>query len=232
MNNLFLYQRSRFNNENLFEDLPQEILDILNANKKIFYFTAGQVIFSERALPKGIYIVETGKVKKYTTTSFDREHIFYVCAEKEFLGYHALLSEEPYPDSAKAMTKCKIMFIPKYDFLLAVQNSVLLKDRLLKSLSHEFGVFINSTKILAKYSVRERTALNLLILSEKFKKEEGDEKTNILVNRDDLANMVGTAKESLVRMLKDFKEEKLISSHGREITILNLQGLIKASNFK
>ena len=106
----------------------------------------------------------------------------------------------------------------------------MLSQRLLKNLSHEFGVFLNATKILARYTVRERTAINLLILQRKFSVKES--LTEIEMNRDDLSSMVGTAKESLVRMLKDFKEEKLISTKGRIIIIEDLEGLIKASNFK
>ena len=147
--------------------------------------------------------------------------------ENEYLGYHAILSEEEYPDSATALLDCEVAFIPKNDFLNVVSTSHLLSQRLLKNLSHEFGVFLNATKILARYTVRERTAINLLILQRKFSVKESLKE--IEINREDLASMVGTAKESLVRMLKDFKEEKLISTKGRIIFIEDLEGLVKAS---
>lgn len=228
---LFPINKYNFDNQDLLFGLTDSECEILKRNRVIAYFKAGQEIFKEGTVPKGIYRVKKGKVKKVTATSFNTEHIFYICNESEYLGYHAVLSEEDYPDSAIALLDCEVEFIPKNDFLRVVNDSHLLSQRLLKKLSHEFGVFLNATKILAKYTVRERTALNLLILEDKFKIEI-EEITGIVISREDLASMVGTAKESLVRMLKDFKEEKLISTKGRVIYIEDYQGLIKVSNFK
>jgi len=194
-----------------------------------FRFLAGHSIFKEGLKPKGIYRVKKGKVKKFTATNFGTKHIFYICKENEYLGYHALLSDELYADSASALTDCEIEFISKTHFEYALQKSPTLAYRLLKMLSHELGVFLNATKLLAKYTVRERAAINLLILDSKFR-IENNEKTEIKVNREDLSNMVGTAKESLVRMLKDFKQEQLIETKGRSIFILDHEGLLKVSN--
>lgn len=230
MNNNFPYSKYNFNNQDLLSGLTTAECDRLTANKEILNFKAGTQIFKEGTEPKGIYRVPSGKVKKYTATNFGTDHIFYICGENEYLGYHAILSEEEYPDSATALLDCEVAFIPKNDFLNVVSTSHLLSQRLLKNLSHEFGVFLNATKILARYTVRERTAINLLILQRKFSVKESLKE--IEMNRDDLASMVGTAKESLVRMLKDFKEEKLISTKGRIIFIEDLEGLVKASNYK
>lgn len=230
MNNNFPYSKYNFNNQDLLSGLTIAECDRLTANKELLHFKAGEQIFKEGTEPKGLYRVLSGKVKKYTATNFGTDHIFYICGENEYLGYHAILSEEEYPDSATALLDCEVEFIPKNDFLNLVSTSHLLSQRLLKNLSHEFGVFLNATKILARYTVRERTAINLLILQRKFSVKESLKE--IEMNRDDLASMVGTAKESLVRMLKDFKEEKLISTKGRIIFIEDLEGLVKASNYK
>jgi CRP-like cAMP-binding protein len=226
----FSYSKYSFHNQDLLSGLSDSQSKILTGNRVTAYFKAGQEIFKEGTAPKGIYRVKKGKVKKFATTNFGTEHIFYICGEKEYLGYHAVLSEEDYPDSATALLDCEIEFIPKNDFLKVVDESQILSKRLLKNLSHEFGVFLNATKVLARYTVRERTAINLLILQRKFSIIEGF--SEIEMNRDDLASMVGTAKESLVRMLKDFKDEKLISTKGRIIFIEDLKGLVKASNYK
>lgn len=230
MNTNFPYEKFNFNNQDLLSGLTIAECDRLTANKELLHFKAGEQIFKEGIEPKGLYRVLSGKVKKYTATNFGTDHIFYICGENEYLGYHAILSEEEYQDSATALLDCEVVFIPKNDFLNVVSKSHLLSQRLLKNLSHEFGVFLNATKILARYTVRERTAINLLILQRKFSINEC--LTEIEMNRDDLASMVGTAKESLVRMLKDFKEEKLISTKGRIIFIEDLEGLVKASNYK
>ncbi len=229
-NQIFPYKGYSFDNQDLFSGLSDTICKSAFTNKITAYFKAGDSIFKEGNEPKGIYRIKKGKVKKFTATNFGTEHIFYICKEDEYLGYHAVLSEELYPDSATALSDCEIEFIPKNDFLNVVDRSQKLSQRLLKNLSHEFGVFLNATKLLAKYTVRERAALNLLILESKFR-ENTLEDTAIIINRDDLASMVGTAKESLVRMLKDFKDEKLITTKGRSIFIKDYKGLAKVSNF-
>ena len=225
-----LHNQYSFNNQDLFEGLPDAICRILKANIIILEFQGGDYIFKEGEKAQGIYRIKKGKVKKLTQTNLGTQHIFYLCKENEFLGYHAILSKEPYADSAIALVDCEIEFIPELDFLKAVNQSHKLTQRLLKNLSHEFRVYINATKILAKHTVRERTALNLLILEAKFSK--GNQNiTEIRINRNDLSSMVGTAKESVVRMLKDFKEENLISSKRSSIFIENYKGLVKVANF-
>jgi len=229
--NNILNNQFSFNNQDLLTGIPDSICKMIKANMITAYFKAGQSIFKEGQQPKGIYRVKKGKVKKSTQTNFGTQHIFYVCSEKEYLGYHSILSQELYPDSAVALVDSEIEFITEDDFLRAVDASHLLSQRLLKNLSHEFRVFINATKMLAKHTVRERSALNLLILESKFRLQNQEE-TEIIINRDDLASMVGTAKESVVRMLKDFKEEQLITTKRSSIFIKNYSGLVKVANFQ
>ncbi|WP_425075485.1 Crp/Fnr family transcriptional regulator [Psychroserpens sp. S379A] len=218
-----------FNNQDLFIGLPDSICEILKSNISTKSYRAGDYIFKEGERPRGIYRVKNGKVKKFTGTKFGNEHIFYMCAESEFLGYHAVLSQELYADSAIAIMDSEIEFIPISNFTTAVNESHQLSQHLLKNLSHEFRVYINATKILAKYTVRERTALNLLILETKFSTASQD-RTEIIVNREDLASMVGTAKESVVRMLKDFKDENLITTKRRSIFIEDYNSIVKVAN--
>lgn len=220
-----------FNNQDLFVGLPESVCKIITSNMMTLLFKAGDYVFREGEKPKGIYRVKKGKVKKLAQTNFGTQHIFYLCKEGEFLGYHAVLSEEMYPDSAIALVDSEIDFIPESDFIKAVNTSHKLSQRLLKNLSHEFRVYINATKILAKHTVRERTALNLLILETKFGRNT-QKGTEIIIHRDDLASMVGTAKESVVRMLKDFKEEQLITTKRSSIFIENYDGLAKVANFR
>ncbi|MFK7782932.1 Crp/Fnr family transcriptional regulator [Psychroserpens sp.] len=226
-----LNKQYSFNNQDLFSGLPDSVYEIIKSNMSSQTFKAGEYIFKEDEKPTGVYRIKKGKVKKLTQTNFGTQHIFYICKESEFLGYHAVLSKELYPDSAIAITDSEIDFILEADFLRAVNESHELSQRLLKNLSHEFRVYINATKILAKHTVRERAALNLLILESKFKNDL-KQNTEIIINRDDLASMVGTAKESVVRMLKDFKEEKLITSRRSSIFIEDYNGLVKVANFK
>lgn len=197
-----------------------------------YKFKKGETIFREGSFPSGIFYVKKGKVKKYKTDQDGRQQIIYVCNSGELLGYPALLSEEAYSDSASALEDSVLAFISKETFLRVLDQSQILSYRLLKNLSHEFAVLENSIANFAHKSVRERLALSLLILKEKFMdKNNPDAFAEITLSREDLSNLTGTAVETLVRLLHTFKDEGLIETQGRKIRIIDAKGLVKVANF-
>ncbi len=221
----------RYNTKGIFEGLSGENLERLREASVTHLYKKGEMVFREGGIPAGIFYLVSGKVKKYKTTSRGSEQIFYVCGAGELLGYHAILSEEHYPDSAATIENSEITFIPRENFLRVLQSSSVFSNKLLKTLGHEFSVFINSIANLATKSVRERVALNLLILDEKFRVEERQEMAGeINMSRTDLANMVGTAKETLVRLLQQFKKEGFIEIRGRVIRVVNKKAIIREAN--
>lgn len=227
----FLSENFRLKKDQIFEGLSQKEVDMLIGSGVTHAYKRGEIIFREGGIPTGIFYVKTGRVKKYKPTVKGGEQIFYVCGEGELLGYHALLGEEFYPDSAATIEDSEITFIPKDSFLNVLRNSSILSNRLLKALGHEFSLFINNITNLATKTVRERLAFNLLILEEKFKQPgTPDSPIEINMSRTDLANMVGTAKETLVRLLQEFKRDKLVQTSGRVIRIIDRKGIIKEAN--
>lgn len=227
----FLSENFRLKKDQLFEGLSPDQLGLLMESGVTHTFKKKEIIFREGGIPTGIFYIQAGKVKKYKATVKGGEQIFYICGEGELLGYHALLGEEYYPDSAATIQDSEITFIPKESFLLVLRNSPALSNALLKALGHEFSLFINNITNLATKTVRERLAFNLLILDEKFKLSTKPAiHSEIDMSRTDLANMVGTAKETLVRLLQEFKRDSLIESNGRMIRIINRSGIIKEAN--
>jgi CRP-like cAMP-binding protein len=195
-------------------------------------YIKGEVVFKEGTSPTGIYYIKQGKVKKYKVDNFGKEQIIYVANAGELIGYHAILAAEPFPDSAAALEATVLGFIPKQDFLETLDQSKILSKRLLRTLSHEFGVLANSISVVAHRPVRERLAISLLVLREKFKTETPEgEQIVVNVSRDDIAGMVGATRENVVRLLRDFKDEKLIETKGRKIYILDLKRLASVSNY-
>src|SRR6185503_8840501 len=150
-------------------DLPLEDVELLTANKSEQVYKKGEIIFREGAYPSGIFYITDGKVKKYKVDKDGREQIIYVANSGELLGYHAVLSEDRFPDSAAALEESQIAFISKEDFLDTLEQSAVLNRRLLKTLSHEFAVLANSLTMYAQKSVRERLALQLIVIREKYK---------------------------------------------------------------
>ncbi|HTN06923.1 Crp/Fnr family transcriptional regulator [Agriterribacter sp.] len=228
---IFPIDKWNFKSESILTDLPAADFEQLMVHKSEHVLKKGEILFREGAYPSGIYYIVEGKVKKYKTDKTGREQIIYVANTGELLGYHAILSQYRYPDSAATLEESRIAFIPKEDFLLTLQQSSILNNRLLKTLSHEFSVLANSITLLAQKPVRERLALQLIVLREKYKVnfEEG-EAVEINISRDDLASLVGTARENVVRVLTEFKEEGMLKTKGRKIFISDVKKLIVLAN--
>jgi len=203
------------------------------ANQSELVYKKGETVFREGTYASGIFYIREGRVKKYKVDNQGREQIIYVANTGELLGYHAVLSSENFFDSAATLEESIISFIPREDFLEVLNNSNELNRRLLKTLSHEFAVMANSLAMFAQRSVRERLALQLIVIREKYKTnfEEGMP-VEINMSRDDLASLVGTARENVVRMLSEFKSDGIIETRGRKIIVLDVKKLIKISNFR
>jgi CRP-like cAMP-binding protein len=230
---IFPIDKWDFESESILADLPLEDLELLFANKTEQSYKKGEIIFREGFYPPGIFYIIDGKVKKYKVDREGKEQIIYVANTGEILGYHAILSEDRYPDSAAALEESNIAFIPKEDFLATIQQSDILTRRLLKTLSHEFAVLANSITMHAIKSVRERLALQLIVIREKYKVNfQPGMPVEINMSRDDLASLVGTARENVVRMLSEFREAGIVETKGRKIIVQDVSKLIEIANFK
>jgi CRP-like cAMP-binding protein len=230
---IFPIDKWDFKSESILEDLPKTDLDMLMARRTEQVYRKGQVIFREGAYPSGIFYIVDGKAKKYKMDRDGREQIIYVANTGELLGYHAILSEDNYPDSAAVLEDSTIVFISREAFLGTINQSDILNRRLLKTLSHEFAVLANSLAMFAQRSVRERLALQLIVVREKYKVNfEPGMPVEINMSRDDLASLVGTARENVVRMLSDFKQEGSVTTKGRKIIVLDVKKLIEIANYR
>lgn len=191
----------------------------LNAIKKCAYYKKNQALFVEGSMPRGIFCINSGKVKIYTQGEEGKEQIIQIASGGDLLGFRALFSGDSYKVSATALEECNICFIGRSDFLELVNQNPRLRDDLMKELSAELtdkALFITN---MAQKSVRQRLASSLVSLAEIYK---GD---MINLTREDLANYVGTATETTIRLLKDFKDENLIKTHTRKIEVIDIDRL-------
>jgi len=199
-------------------------LESLADDREIRHYRKKDKIFNEGELPRHVFRIKSGKIKIFRTNEEGRELIVALIGPGEFFGYLALLQGRNYPESAVAMADTELSLIPKEDFYSTVYNDRDVAGHFLKLLA---GDLLNTEEHLidlAYNSVRKRVADALIRLKNRYKKDD-DERFTIAILRDDLANMVGTAKETVIRMLSDFKEEKLIEIKGSKITILNEKAL-------
>lgn len=228
---IFPIEKWDFKSNSVIHNLPPDELDALTANMCTQVFNKGEIIFREGSFATGIFLIKEGKAKKYRTDKDGREQIIYVANTGEILGYHALLAEERYFDSAAVLEDSEIAFIPKEDFFEVLENSKVLPQRLLKTLSHEFFVLANSITLFAQRSVRERFAMQLVLMREKYKENFiPGMAVEINMSREDLASLVGTARENILRVLKDFKEEGILETKGRKIVIKDINKLLRVAN--
>ncbi|MBS1600743.1 MAG: Crp/Fnr family transcriptional regulator [Bacteroidetes bacterium] len=230
---IFPIDKWDFKSQSILAGLPEEDFELLVRHKTEQVYRKGEIIFREGSYPTGIFFIKSGMVKKYKLDHESREQIIYVANAGELIGYHAILAEDRYPDSASALEESIIGFISKEDFLMVLQQSEVLSRRLLKTLSHEFAVLANSIAVFAHKSVRERLALQLVVLREKYKKDfQPGMPVEINMSRDDLANLVGTARENVVRELTELKEQEIVETKGRKIIVRDVKTLIKIANYK
>ncbi len=207
----------------LFGSFCDEEVEGLDKTKSCSFFKKNQPLFIEGSSPRGVYCINEGKVKIFARGEEGKEQIIHLAASGEVVGFRAMFSGEPYKVSATTLEESNICFIGKSDFLDLVDSNPTLRNGIMKELSKELADRATFITNMAQKSVRERLAFSLLMLSDIYKEEM------INLSREDMANFVGTATETLIRLLKDFKEEDLIATHARKVEILNREGLLKVA---
>ena len=207
------------------EDLKKlsEARDVRTYKKK-------ENIYSEGGYPRGIYFVVKGKVKTHKIHEGGKEFITGLYKEGDFFGYLPLLEEgQQYSDSATTLEDSEVCMIPKEDFFSLVYKNAEVSRRFIKMLSDNLQEKEEQLIKLAYNSVRKRVAEALVTLSNRYKKD-GEQQFSMNISREDLANLAGTATETTIRMLSDFKEEGLVDIKGGTIAVANYDKLARMRN--
>jgi CRP-like cAMP-binding protein len=206
-----------------------DALKKLSESRELRSYKKKDDIYKEGMYPKGIYFIARGKVKVYQTNEHGKELITGLYKEGEFFGYLSLLQEEKYSSSATALEETELYMLPKEDFFALLYKNAEVSRKFIKIISDNLHEKEQQLLKLAYNSVRKRVAEALVRLSDKYKKD-GDKKFSMHVSREDLANLVGTATETVIRTLSDFKEDKLIEIAGGTITVLEYDKLSRLKN--
>ncbi len=191
-------------------------------------YKKGQRLIQEGTRPLGVYCIKSGKVKVFKLGQQGKEHITAILKDGDLVGYRAMLSDSLYHVSVEALEEVVACHIPREQFLKSFQNDKVLNKRLITDLSKEVISLTNVVTDIAQKPVRERTAATLVLLNSVYARNnpQGEEEmAEINLTREALANMVGTATETLIRVIHDFKEEELIKTNGRKIIIKDLKAL-------
>jgi CheY-like chemotaxis protein/CRP-like cAMP-binding protein len=213
--------------QQLKKDFTREKWNEVFAGKEIRKYRRKSIIFEEGQYPKWLFYINKGKSKCVVTNEEGKEFITSICTEGDFIGFSPMINETKYRESAHAFEDCELILLSRDEFFEILYNhhEVVLKlmDMLALRITRQNRKLIS----IAYNSVRKKLAEALLIMFEKYE-ENGIAKFSIL--RDDLAAMTGTAKETVIRTLSDFKDEGYIKLESNVIIIEDASLLERVPN--
>ena len=215
---------------NVFCQAKYDTMSEINSEKECTLYKKGEYIFKEGARPHGIFCVNHGKIKLVKTGDDGRDHIVRLVKPGDPLGYRSLLSGDRYTSSAVALEDSGVCFIPKEMFMALMQKDSDLTMEMIKLLSNDLKKAEVTLTHLAQKPVRERMAEAILFIKETYGFETDGKTIDAQFSREDLANIVGTATETAIRLLSEFNKDEIIHLHGKKIQIINLPKLIKTAN--
>ena len=188
--------------------------------REVFNYSKKQFVFKEGHRPRAVYYVVSGKVKIYRTNDDGKELITNIYAEGDYFGYTPILEESNYKESAQVLEDAKIMLVPREDFMQLVSTDLGIAKTFIKIITHNILEKEDSLLNLAYNTLRKKVAFGLVQLLEKYK-FENEAKPQLNLSRENMAQTIGIATESLIRTLGDFKEEKLIDIQVGKVIILD-----------
>ena len=184
----------------------------------------GETIFEEGETLNGVYCVKDGICKLSKLSANGKDQIVKLVVKGDLLGQRSIIGEEAVNLSAVALNDMEVCFIPKSEIMGSLKSNSDFSMDVLKQMAHDLKESDNIIVNMAQKSVKQRLAEALLYIHKNFGvNEEGI--LNIVLSREDYASVVGTATESAIRVLSQFKKEGLISTSGKQIKLEDLEGL-------
>jgi CRP/FNR family transcriptional regulator len=215
---------------NIFCDAQHDIIEEISSQKVCTVFKKGEAIFREGARPAGVYCVNFGKIKLSKHGADGKEQIIRLLKAGDPIGYRALLGGENYSSSAIAIEESGVCFIPRELFIGILQKDSSLSMEMMRLLSDDLRKAELQITHLAQKTVRERVAEALLFIKETYGFEADGQTIAATFSREDIANIVGTATETAIRLLSEMNKDQIIQLSGKKIIILNLPKLIYRAN--
>ncbi len=216
----------------MFSELSEEHLCSLSDAKNFITHKKGQILYYENTKPLGVFCVSSGVVKIFKTASNGKEQIIRLAKKGDFVGYTSLIGEDVYTTSATIVEDASICFVPKEAFLKVLIEDNNFHSRLTKAICNDLGVMEGKLTDATQKTIRERLALMLLKLGDSYGVDgDAKQKIDIQLTREELAGLVGTATETVIRLLSEFKKDRLIDLQGKKIILLDRKGLARLSDF-
>ena len=204
-------------------------LEDLTAYGNVNSYVKKQSIYQEGKYPNQLFYIKSGKVKTYKTSDTGKELTIDLYKEGDFIGYTALLENSKYNETAEALDNSELCVISKEDFQTLIESNPVVAQKFIQLLAKNVSEKVNQSLSLAYNSLRKRVANALIQLQDTYKTSEAGN-FSMHISRADIANIAGTATESLIRTLSDFKAEGLIRINEGNITIMDNKKLSSLAN--
>ncbi len=227
--------RTTFNNSlnervaySTFENNAKSILPFTEMDKFVErkFFKKGQILFNPGVIARGLYFIESGKLKISRYGSNAKEQIIKIISQGDVIGHQALLFEKKFSDYAEVIEDAEILYMDAMDFEYLCNEYPGIMSHFVKLLCSDLVKMEDKLVSIAYEPVRGRLASLLLELEEIYKNGSG---AIINLSRSNLAKLIGTAKETAIRLLTEFKTEGLITSDGQDLIIKDRKGLKRIS---
>ncbi len=209
-----------------FTDLQDKEFEAFKASRISNVYKKRQVVFYEGHLPHGVFIVCRGRVKVYKSDHKGHQLTMRIAGPGDLLGYRALVARQPYTATAEALDDAALSYVDETAFRSLLEKHSLLALKLMAHLAEDVRLAEDKARDMAMKSSHERLAELLLVLHATHGgKDKAAGTLTVPFTRLDLAELTGLAQETVIRLLAEMEEKKVIASRGRTITILNQKAL-------
>ena len=209
-----------------FKNVPDQEIEKLLADNVIKHYKIGEFIYKEGSRIKGCYFLYSGIVKIFQTGNEGKDQIIRFGKEGDIFGFRSVIRKESACTSVETFSDCILCYIPDAALMHMITNSPNFAYEMMQIACKELGDANRYIKDIAQKSVKSRLSEILLLIAGDFGLEE-DGTLKLSVTREDLSNFVGTATETLIRLLSDLKNEGLLESKGRKFKLLDIDKLKK-----
>lgn len=218
-------------NDGIFCDLGIPELDEISHHKVTNVYKKGQNLFVQGNHPFGIYCISKGNIKLTKVGNDGKETIVRIVHGGDILGHRSLFTDDFYSATATAIEDSEVCFIDKKFILMVIKNNPSVALSIINKLSHDMGAAEKKLTSLHQKNVRERLAELILSLKASHGVKVNNRwKIELKLTREEMATMIGTANETLIRFMSEFKEAGILEQEGKTIFIKNEEELLNWAN--
>jgi CRP/FNR family transcriptional regulator len=216
----------KLKNESFFCELPKASLQAFDAIKYASAYPGGALLFNEGQMPRGIFVLCRGRVKLSITASDGKALILKIAEPGEVLGLHATVAGTPYEMSAETLHPCQINFVRRDDFLKFLKDHGDACLRAAEHLSNNCQNAFDQIRALGlSHSAREKLARVLLEWSANGEDTKEGVRVKLAMTHEEIAQMIGTSRETVTRILAEFRNKQLAVIKGSNLLIRNRAAL-------